>query len=485
MQKKIMAVAVAGALAAPVAAQAQVTIYGLFIPSVEMRSATGADNQTAAQAAAGGNISSFRTAASFTATPADRSSRLASQSAGSNLGFRVREDLGGGMYAGGQIEYSFNVGNMTPAQNIGGGHFSTFRNTAGWIGGNWGEFKLGIWDTPFTVNMGTAVQHVGYSNPSVSMAAGVIGALSVAQSVVSSMSLAGFCNIPTQVAGAANTDISMPNTAAQCLGGATTFGRREPNSVQYWTPNMNGFQARIVYGQDILKGDATGSGAGATPNTLKPQLIGFSAGWSGMGINATVGYEEHKDYTAFASRALGGVALGGIAAGGAGQTQSTVATLGTAASPMTSSKDTGINFNINYTIAGQFSVGFYYEQLKYKASYGGVAPVASDVTSLDRPAWRIDGAWRSGAHAIGAQYGTADDIECTSVANACDGKLTGVTGLIVGYAYFFSKRTQLAAYATMIDNDVNARTSGIVFGGIATASGADPKYYGILLRHSF
>jgi hypothetical protein len=37
----------------------------------------------------------------------------------------------------------------------------------------------------------------------------------------------------------------------------------------------------------------------------------------------------------------------------------------------------------------------------------------------------------------------------------------------------------------MVDNDENARASGIVFGGIGPSAGGDPKYYGVGLRHLF
>jgi hypothetical protein len=48
-----------------------------------------------------------------------------------------------------------------------------------------------------------------------------------------------------------------------------------------------------------------------------------------------------------------------------------------------------------------------------------------------------------------------------------------------------SKRSSITAYYTQVTNDTNAGYTGIVFAGIATAAGADPKYYGVTLRHAF
>jgi hypothetical protein len=41
------------------------------------------------------------------------------------------------------------------------------------------------------------------------------------------------------------------------------------------------------------------------------------------------------------------------------------------------------------------------------------------------------------------------------------------------------------AYYTLVDNEVNARASGIVFNGIGPNAGGDPEYLGVGLRHLF
>jgi hypothetical protein len=56
---------------------------------------------------------------------------------------------------------------------------------------------------------------------------------------------------------------------------------------------------------------------------------------------------------------------------------------------------------------------------------------------------------------------------------------------VLTYNYAFSKRTSLTAYFTSVSNGNNAVNSAINSSGLATPAGADPKYYGLNLRHTF
>ena len=60
-----------------------------------------------------------------------------------------------------------------------------------------------------------------------------------------------------------------------------------------------------------------------------------------------------------------------------------------------------------------------------------------------------------------------------------------MNGWILGYGYSLSKRSSIFAYGTLINNDTNARFSGIVFNGIGPNAGGDPRYVGVGLRHLF
>ncbi len=130
MNKKLVAVAVAGLLGAPLAAQAQtanVTLYGRL--NVNFEVVSGATCATASSTGAGG-------CASGTVNP--HVARLSSNS--SRFGVRGTESLGGGLSAIFQIESSIN--GDTNAGNLGG------RETFVGFQGSWGTFKMGSFLLP-------------------------------------------------------------------------------------------------------------------------------------------------------------------------------------------------------------------------------------------------------------------------------------------------------------------------------------------------
>ena len=178
MQKKVMAVAVAAALAAPAAALAQgssVQIYGGLSVSVEGAEATGADTSFAplggGSSIRGGNIGG----GAYNQTNVNQDWRSRTQAAGSNVGVRGREDLGNGLYMGFQAELSIAMGGVTPESPGGNGVKAAWRNSGVWLGGRWGEVGLGLWDLPFNINQTLGAAHAPYANASTSMSAGLLG----------------------------------------------------------------------------------------------------------------------------------------------------------------------------------------------------------------------------------------------------------------------------------------------------------------------
>jgi predicted porin len=123
MNKKLMAMAVAGALAAPMAALAQtstVQVYGLvnmeygFVNQADMPSGVGRSNVDALNAGA------------------------------SRLGFRGEEQLGGGLSAWFQCESDFRfLGGTTETSGT-----WCDRNSALGMKGGWGNAYIGTWDSP-------------------------------------------------------------------------------------------------------------------------------------------------------------------------------------------------------------------------------------------------------------------------------------------------------------------------------------------------
>jgi len=185
MNKKLIAVAVAGACIAP-AAMAQtanpVTLYGrvhVTFESVESTAGT-----FPAATGQGAQV---------------RRNRVQDQA--SLLGVRGTEDLGGGLKAFFQLETRFK-----PDQND-----TTFadRNSGVGLQGGWGSLLLGRWDTPYKV-VTTAIDPYG------------------------DVTIAGWQNI-------------MNGGGSYSLAGSAVLDRRDQNVVQYWSPSWAGLAVRLSY----------------------------------------------------------------------------------------------------------------------------------------------------------------------------------------------------------------------------------------------
>jgi predicted porin len=519
MQKKLLAVAVTGALVAPAAAIAQssVTIYGTISTSIEVRSATGGDSSTLSSVPAGTTFSSVRTssltgtnaattpgitgiaatagvlAAPFLGTTAtapgvaDLSSRTTTQGAGSNFGIRVREDLGGGMYAWFQAELSVAGLGMTPISSSSGGTSPSYRNTGLALGSKaWGDIVLGVWDTPYNVNMNPAPQHAAYGNASTSFSAQLFGGLPLGPATNSGQTLAAMCNSTGTFA----------STAGTCFAHATAFHRRQSNSMQYWSPNFSGFRVRLLYSAEDQK---QASNLINSSKSVSPRSMGGSLTYSAGPLYAGLGYERHNDFVAYAAKTFTGQ-LAGAQSGGffMGGTLASLAHIPGAGAPaiagsvgsagISGSRDDAWNVNVRYTF-GAFTVGGYFERLKYTMTYEGTL-LGGEINELRKRAYGLEGAYVSGPHTFGIRYAKANEMEgntssSTSYGGSFKGEGTAATGMIFGYGYSLSKRTSAYLYHTRITNETNARYAGIVFNGLSPAAGGDPRYTGVGIRHTF
>lgn len=199
MQKKLIAAAIASALAAPVAmAASTVTIGGLVKMGVEQYKIT---NPTAANAAAGGYNNEFRVS--------DQSSRII---------FRVNEDLGGGMNAFVQLDARF-------GPDLGGASVQTWANgnTHLGIGGPWGKVYLGR-------------QDLHYGQGPLENATALTGSL---QSFIG------------------------PGPMSQMNGTQIAIGSRTPNTIVYDSPDLSGFSGRVAYSSNWAGNEGTGLANGS------------------------------------------------------------------------------------------------------------------------------------------------------------------------------------------------------------------------------
>jgi predicted porin len=502
MQAKVMAAAVATCFAASTVALAQgssVQIYGSLSLSLEGAQAKGADTNGAPAAGTGGSsIRGGNVAGGYVANPnqanVNEPLRSRTQASGSNIGFRGREDLGNGMYMGFQAEVEARVGGIRPVSGTETGTFVFWRNSGVWLGGRWGEVGLGLWDSPYTINQGLGAAHAPYGNPSTTMVAGLLGS-SQADGSVSGQDLGQFC--------AQNIG---PASGATCFRWATQYTRRVANTVWYQSPTWAGFRGRIAYGATSgATGNATNEDTNL-PSEVKPSLWSVGLNYTLGGLSAGVGYEYHGDYITASARNMGaanlpaiagrcsaGFDLGGNATVGASSATLACIPIGSAtANGIRSDDSNAVNINLRYTFGFGLSIGGYYEWIEWKMDYannpgGTIALGNGNLTELKRDAYRLDAAYQVGPHTFALQYARANDLKGSVAGNgfAFDGNSTAVNGWVLGYAYNLSKRSSVYAYGTVINNDTNARYSGISSAGIGPNAGGDPRYVGVGLRHLF
>lgn len=232
MQKKVMAVAVAGALAAPALAHAQaatVQIYGTLILNW---------NYVDSGPAAGRHTRTDMLNAHDT-----------------NIGFKGEERLGGGLSAWFQCESTMDVTGESSNAGFCG------RNSAVGLKGNFGNIFVGIWDTPMKLVAAPARPF-------------------------STSGVHGMGSLLWNEAGS-----NVGNSTGGVGGNATSFTRRQNNLVSYHSPVWNGFQ---VLGAFSTADEATGPGVPAALS--KPRLWSLGASYSSGPIYLAAGYERHKNY---------------------------------------------------------------------------------------------------------------------------------------------------------------------------------------------
>ena len=250
MQKKILAVAVAGALASPLAfAQSTVTIYGAFDMSV-----------------ANSRYSSSG------ATPSISKMDVYNQS--SRFGLRGEENLGGGLRAWFQSEQNIQADsgrNNNTTAGIGS------RNTGLGLTGGWGTVMAGFWDSPYKVSilgltgMSTVGGLPGHNGPGLGH-----GDTSGSNPNLNCDNIVATAGVTTTVCG-------------NGIEGGTTFHRRLANVVQYWSPKFGGFDFRVAMTANEEK---------STSNAFNnnPRLWAASGTYSSGPWFATIAYEHHKGY---------------------------------------------------------------------------------------------------------------------------------------------------------------------------------------------
>jgi len=445
MQKKLLGMAVATALAAPAAAFAQsaVQVYGTAHVSFNSTKFGAATNE------------------------APSVSKMSVASHASNFGIRSSETLGGGMTA--WVQYEFNV-KMERDFDLAGANGST-RNTAIGLRGNFGNVYFGTWETPWASTFRLwDVGTIGGWGPTTS----IIGRRETTASGPSS-------NCATLSAGGTNITSSVAGTTTICYhaeGPAAPYPtwRRYGSAAFYDSPMFSGFQFKIGYQPNETRStigtsvNSTGTAfLGTTTKTLtaeNPSSWSASLTWAGMcgKARAFVANMQAKDWSVV-GKTDGGWTVGG-----------------------------GYDF-------GVVNIGATYETYTYNtaaAATGATVGVPGGDSKATQYGLGI--AIPMGSGKIGASYAIAKDIDGGNLgtASATAGTVTAGDKLKtaakmynIGYEWALSKRTAVGFGYAMIDNDADAaftwtgmapNQNGV---SVAAYPGSDVSNIFVAFRHSF
>jgi len=223
MNKKLMAVAVAGAIGAPGLAFAQaanVNIYGVMDARWDTMKFTG---NTA------GTINNL-TKSHF-------------QHQASRWGLRGSEDLGGGLSAFFQLESGLSPDGRPQIQSDTGGIYALGGRDS-WIGirsNSWGEIKGGGFGTAYKAVAGVWHANAGINHGGIVMGNGDSTGAMPSPNCSGGISATGTPTTSTGTLAGGTVSVCQP----QVEGGATAFSRRESNYVEYTSPTFSGFQVKI------------------------------------------------------------------------------------------------------------------------------------------------------------------------------------------------------------------------------------------------
>ncbi len=426
MNKKLMAVAVASALTAPGLAVAQVgsspgiTLYGRLDSALMSNKFSETDTPIVGAGA--------------TLVPSAHIAELKKGdvfSPGNAMGVRGREDLGGGTAVWFQLETGVWPDGRLDAAATTGNQFGG-RNSGLGISSAWGDVMYGIWDQPYKLAYGTSNSIT--SGPF--SAAGIIlgngdstGAIPNAWCTTALSNTTGAP--PTTNITRFGTTYLQTACVTEAAGNTTAFSRRVNNTIQYWSPVVNGAQFRLATATANYQSPGTADFTNGLP---KPKMWSGSVTWSRGPLAVAAAYETHQGFRPDTSTTVG---------------------------RNVTAKDTGFQLGAKWNF-GPGEVGAGYEKLSYGDN--GVANGATAASSkMDVPAFMVNGRYNLGPGAIWAGYSkTSGGKNCTNPTTfgyvtvngsaACGSDAGTAKMMTLGYDYVLSKRTKMYAAYTKIDN---------------------------------
>ena len=435
MQKKIIALAVAGLSTAAIA-QTNVTIYGVADVSAQGTS-MGKGSAVGANPADGGSFNM--------------------KSNSSLIGFKGTEDLGNGLKGLFQIETNVNMTGQSSGQgvaaNTSNSNFSSLRDTYVGVNSKYGTVLGGYLSTPFRSTL-----------TSFDVMPGATGDGRI-ENLMGKMRMTG-----SSLGFAANTGYIQAESSVRATAIAyampTLYGFN--GSIAYTGGNNNGGSNQTTIGPVSTTAIADANNvqaAGITSQTIAaPQsALSLNLGWTGYGVNIAGAFQQAKVNNSFNLAIPVGTTAANIPANAA-------ATLNAQA----------------YT---SYLVG---------ASYTGLPGLKASVvynrntlgTNNENSNSLLAGASKSSNNAIyvGGSYRFGNNEPRLSYANVSnnDGLSNGANQWTANWGYYLSKRTQVYGIVSYLKNNGNANY-GMASGGTSLQATAGQNFttYGAGLRTNF
>jgi predicted porin len=473
--KTLLAVAVAGALAAPGFAMAQqaaasgtnVQIYGLFdirVDTMKYSGATGAGTTT-------GVGNDLRKAHVATGAP-------------NRIGFRGTEALGGGLSAFFQVESQVFT-DAAPGNGNSMGAMVGGRPTFVGLRGGWGEVSIGYQDSVYwdvynsTWQVGPTQPHYGIIMMNGS-SSGAIPSPSCTTLTNAGTGAVATGALPT---GTAPTGVAS-GTAAQGVpgvicgeneGNGTAFRRTMSNSLTYRSPVIAGFRFSTMTAVGDFKEPSNSTPVGASQ--YKPAFGAYSLTWSAGPLSLAGGYERHVGFRATNTAVTNRAAV-----------------------------DSGFQLGARFNY-GMGLIGLGWERLKY--GNAGTQATATGDDSFTQNNWTAQGTYNlTPADVLSLGYsktpgrtdcGSSLNVAATGVPTAAStnqpgcGNAYGAKMWTLSLDHSFSKRTALYALYSRIDNNA-AATYYYIAGPASNANngstgglsaGTDVVTYQLGVKHSF
>lgn len=342
----------------------------------------------------------------------------------SNINIGSVDDLGNGMKV--MFNYQLDISGTSSANpTLAGGAIGN-RNSYLGIGGDWGNLKWGTNENVY--------ERMQYSSDFMDGAAGPGGNLTL----LSNPGIGSPFNVGQGVCAPGGATLN------NCAG----FYRRSDQTIWYESPNFGGFSFEVDYTTSAFKTAAK-----------NPQLLSIGGRFApeGAGWFVDAAYETHSDF-------------GGI--------DEIAASKGIGTGSSTGTDDTGLQVGGGMTF-GNFQVNLRYEMLTYE----GNSAVAGDLTEWERDAFWAGVKMNLPSGYAAAQFGMANEADCTQVGGGCTAPDTDATHIAVGYFHNLSKQSQLQFIYNQTDNGSNANYWAA--GANNLVNGADHKGLYVGIKHTF